>query len=340
MRLIAGLHLDDGRIDQAESIATELNSQYRDLPRKAGLWALLGRLALAKSEYSAARDAYQRLLEEARDSRNASSLFSAHTGLGLAHEGMGDWAGAAQYYQEAVAHTEELRSILPQDESEAFFDVRIEGFYRTAPYEGLSRVLLRLGRPRDAFGSSEYTRARVFAESISRRVEGVGLGIPPEVLEKDEEINDRLAALRKQRQDAYEKGDKEAVRAVEYQVKELERSLAAHRAMLRDKYPLYAATRYPQPMELSQTALKQDEWVLSYDVTDPGFIVYLTRCSSRYQEKSWTGSFARSGGLWKYAAATTWEKSSHRLILTRASTSLTCSSKRSWRSCRTGFRYG
>ena len=47
--------------------------------------------------------------------------------------------------------------------------------------------------------------------------------------------------------------------------------------MLRKEYPLFAATRYPEPMDLSQSALKDDEWVLSYDVTDTGILIYLTR---------------------------------------------------------------
>lgn len=47
--------------------------------------------------------------------------------------------------------------------------------------------------------------------------------------------------------------------------------------MLRNKYPLFAATKYPEPVDLSQTALKTDEWVLSYDVTDSGVIIYVTK---------------------------------------------------------------
>ncbi len=50
--------------------------------------------------------------------------------------------------------------------------------------------------------------------------------------------------------------------------------------MLRDKYPLFAATKYPQPMDLSQTAIKDDEWVISYDVTDAGLLIYLTKGKS------------------------------------------------------------
>ena len=47
--------------------------------------------------------------------------------------------------------------------------------------------------------------------------------------------------------------------------------------MLREKFPLFAATKYPKPMGLDETALKPDERVLVYHVTDPGVIIYLAR---------------------------------------------------------------
>ena len=176
--------------------------------------------------------------------------------------------------------TEEIRSSLSPNQRESFFDVKIEGFYRTAPYEGLARVMLKLNRPLEAAKWSEYTKARLFAESISRR-SGVGTaGVPRDILRKDEEITDQLAALKKTRQAAYEKNNKEQIAALEPQVKDLEAKLADHIKALRDKYPIFAATKYPEPMDLAQAALKPDEWVLAYHVTDPGIIVYLTHGKS------------------------------------------------------------
>ena len=70
---------------------------------------------------------------------------------------------------------------------------------------------------------------------------------------------------------------KKQITVLEPQVKEAKEKLAAHVDMLRKQYPLFAATKYPQPMGLDQTALKDKEWVLAYHVTDPGIIIYLTR---------------------------------------------------------------
>jgi CHAT domain-containing protein len=124
---------------------------------------------------------------------------------------------------------------------------------------------------------SEYTKARVFTEWLSRRSEGSTPQIPKDVLDEDSQLNDQLAALSKRLQDAYSKGDKEAIPVLEPQVKEVKAKLAGHVDMLRRQYPLFAAIKYPQPMGLDQTALQDNEWVLAYHVTDTGIIIYLTK---------------------------------------------------------------
>ena len=94
---------------------------------------------------------------------------------------------------------------------------------------------------------------------------------------KDRELNDQLAALKKKRQEAYEKSNQDIITAIEPQFREKEGEFEVHVKMLREKYPLFAATKYPQPCDLAETALTKNEWVLAYHVTDPGIIIYLTR---------------------------------------------------------------
>jgi tetratricopeptide (TPR) repeat protein len=264
--LIGNLYLDMGMIERAEPFLAA--TRYR---------SSLGRLDLLRSAYERARDNYGKLLEWALENRDAASLFIAYTGLGLAYEGMGNDPMAVKHFQKAVEHTEHLRLRLTRAQKEKFFDVRIGGFYRTAPYEGLARVLLRMQKPEEAFRTSEYAKARVFSESMSRPSAGTSFDIPEDVVKLDNQINDQLVALKRRRQQAFEKNKKEAVELLEPQVKKLERRLRAHVRMLRDAYPLFAATKYPQPMELSESALREDEWVLVYDVTDSGVLIYLTK---------------------------------------------------------------
>lgn len=237
----------------------------------------MGRLYLAQSNYDKARKTYTALLKNAEKNRNVNSLFIAHTGLGLVHERTGDLSAAVQSFKLAVALAERLRASLTQGQRGTFFDVRIGGFLRTTPYEGLARALMKLDKQLEAFRQSEYSKARAFAEGISVRKGLARRDAPKEIVEADEKIDNQRAALYGLLQKAYEKGDKVAARSLETQVKEIEERRDEHIRKLRQDHPLYAATKYPEPMDLSQSALKDDEWALAFDVTDSGVLIYLTQ---------------------------------------------------------------
>jgi tetratricopeptide (TPR) repeat protein len=263
--LIGHLYLDKGDIRGAETFVKESSSS-----------ALSGRFHLVKSDHEHAKDHYERLRQSAEKTREAAGLFVAYTGLGLACEGLRDYLGASAHFQKAIDHTEELRAGLREAERAGFFNVQIGGFRRTAPYKGLARVLTRMNYNVEALRSSEYTKARVFAEGLSRRAEGSLFNVPKEIVTRDSELNEQLAALTKSLQKGYEKENRDIIAALEPQVKEAKDKLAVHVDMLRKQHPLFAATKYPQPVGLDQTAPKEGEWVLSYDVTDSGLLIYLT----------------------------------------------------------------
>jgi tetratricopeptide (TPR) repeat protein len=263
---MGNLFLGQGDLQRAEKLIKE-----------GGYDASLGRLSLIKHEYEKAKAYYEKAMHWAEMSRSADGLFIAYTGLGLACEGLGDNFGAAANFRKAIDHTEELRSGLKEVERAEFYNVRKGGFYRTAPYEGLTRVLVKMNKLVEALKYSEYTKARVFAEGLSRRAEGSVLEVPAQITARDSELNEQLSALTKNLQKGYEKENGDIITALEPQVKEAKDKLEAHVDMLRKQYPRFAATRYPQPMDLTQTALKDNEWVLAYDVTDSGILIYLTR---------------------------------------------------------------
>jgi tetratricopeptide (TPR) repeat protein len=265
-RLIANLYLDMGDIGSAEPLLHESSDR-----------ASMGRLHLLKREYEKARGLYESMLKDAERNRDFDALFAAWTGVGQASEAMGEKERAVQNYRKAIEATETVRSSLTPAQREHFFDVRIGGFYRTAPYEGLARVLIQLGRKEQAWNASEYTKARVFAESIARRFAGEGLSSDAELLRLNQELNDRMAALTKRLWRAYGDGRVQEIRSLEEQVEGVRKRVASHVKTLRSKHPLFAAVRYPEPMPLSQTALKAKEWALCYDVTDCGLLIYLTK---------------------------------------------------------------
>ena len=252
---IAAAYLDQGDLAKAEPLV-----------KQADKYLISGRFYLAKGDHARAKHCFQSILASAEKSRDVDRMFTSYAGLGMAYEGLGDNANAAEYFRKAVQLVETLRSGLNEAERETFFDVRIHGFYRTTPYEGLARVLTKMNKPLDALKQSEYLKARLFAEAVSKRSGYTGTDVPREIRDKDSALTNELAALSKNLQKAYEKGNKEVIASLEPQVKQAKDKLAAHVKMLRDKYPLFAATKYPQPMDLAQTALKDNEWVLSYDV--------------------------------------------------------------------------
>ncbi len=263
--LMADVYLDEGDLAKAEPLLNEVDSYNR--------W---GRFYLAKADYPKAKEFYGKMIQSAEQSRNGNDLFSGYTGTGAACEELNDYPDALENYERAVKLTEDLRSTLSAAERESFFDARINGFFRTAPYEGLARVQMRLNKPQEAFQTTEYTKARVFAEALSRLSGKTTLDMPAEVLNRDHTINNELAALKKNLQKGFEKNNKLVIQSLEPQVRQMEDKLQAHIKMLREKYPLFAATKYPEPMDLTQTDLKDNEWVLAYHVTDPGIIIYLT----------------------------------------------------------------
>lgn len=263
---IGNLYLDTGQFQKAEPFI-----------ERAGNDASLGRMCLIKNDYKCAEEHYQNIVMSAEQNRDVDDLFAAYTGLGTVYEERGYEALAEDYFRKAATLVEDLRSSLSRAQRENFFGVRIGGFLRTAPYDGLARVSLKMHLSDEAFKHSEYIKSRVFAEAISKRSEESSFNIPVDVLKQDQELNDQTAALRKKRQEAYERGNQEVITVIEPQVQEMETRLQAHIEMLREKYPLFASTKYPEPMDIYQTALKNNEWVLAYHVTDRGIIIYLVR---------------------------------------------------------------
>jgi tetratricopeptide (TPR) repeat protein len=264
--LLADLYLDMGDVPKAEPLI-----------REAGLDSSLGRLNLVKGNYKGAFENYHKALVKFLETRQSQALFIALTGLGFAYEGDQQFQAAAQCFSQAIELVERIREGLSETMRINFYDFRGLGFARIAPYQGLCRVLMQLGNHEESFKMAESTKARVFAESLCRRGQGGTLDVPQDVLEKDDDITNRLAAMAQQLNKAYEKGSKDAIESFERHVKDLREDRDRHVAKLRQDYPRFAATRYPQPMGLSETALKENERTVEYVVSDSGVLIYVTQ---------------------------------------------------------------
>ena len=262
---IGNVYLTMGDLQRAEPIL-----------KKANRSVSLGRLSLVKSDFIEAKSKFETELNRSLKNRSVDELFAAHTGLGLSYEGLNQYDKAAEHFKDAIDVTEQIRDSLTPDQRADFYDAQILNIPRITPYEGLARVLLKSGKPEQSFKESEGTKARIFAESLSGRYQNVVLDVPRDVVDQDSDINNRLAALSQGLQKAYEKGPKDAIESFERQVKDARSEKERHIDKLRKEYPLYAATKYPQPMSLEHSALENEEWALEYEVTEPGICIYLT----------------------------------------------------------------
>lgn len=265
---LASLFLDMENLQKAESLINDRSNR-----------AVAGRFYLTKADYPRAKACYEALYSSSKNQSEVDAAFIACTGLGAVYEAKGEYLQAIKFYREAVDLTEQLRSSLTKDQRANFLGLRVGGFMRTTPYKGLSRLLQKTGDVREAFKISEYTKARGFADYFSRRLE-TGTGTShngPEPKDLREEIADQEAVAKRELRAAYEKGDQEAIKVASDRVNELEKKRSAYADQLRQKFPLFAAAKYPTPMDISEASLKENEWVLAYDVTDSGTIIYLLK---------------------------------------------------------------
>lgn len=209
-------------------------------------------------------------------SPNKKYRFLAEVGLGLAYERLERWARAEQAFRAAKEYSEEIRTSLEPHARIAFLNgEEILGIKHIVPYEGLARVLLRRGDEAGSLREAEYTKARSFAEKLAMKSRSVSFGVPDAVVAHDEELHNRLAALKRCLAKARQEKNPRAEAIAMRKSKIWEAKLRGHIARLRIEYPLFAATKYPQPITLEESGLKEPEWVICYDVTDSAVLIYL-----------------------------------------------------------------
>jgi CHAT domain-containing protein len=268
-KLIGNLLLDTGDIDKAESYITG-----------SGLPEALGRLNLVKGDFASARTQYEKLLSQARTTGNVEDLFTAYTGLGRAFEGLEDFNRAADFYQKGMELTEELRSRLLPSERASFLDVKINGFYRSEPAKGLTRVRMKMSRSTGSLATSEATRARAFADKLAQGAQRTVGGVPRSVTSEEERLLSRVAALKKARSSVTKTDNPERYDNLTKKIEAAENRVSELINKLRNDYPAYAAVKYPVPLKLKDSAVRQDEYVIVYDILGEGLGVKLIKGTS------------------------------------------------------------
>ena len=136
---------------------------------------------------------------------------------------------------------------------------------------------MKLNQAAGSIDSSEVTRARAFSDNIALTTKEGSSGVPSQILQKENEIVSKVAALKKE----LAKTDKEKqggrYENLSKEIQDAEKDLKAFVEMLWDKYKPYASVKYPRPVTLKESALKPDECVVIFDVSGEGVGVKLIK---------------------------------------------------------------
>ena len=171
----SGASAKDGKIDDLE--ANVYLERWRETQTaekfiaKSGRPASKGRLLLIKNDFEGAKRQYRELLKATEKTGEVDRRFTAYTGIGLALEGSGEFAASAESFQKAIDTVEELRAKLSLHDRSEFYNVRIDGFLETTPYEGLARIQIKMNKPvrfaerNVGIHQSEIIRRRPFPSS-------------------------------------------------------------------------------------------------------------------------------------------------------------------------------
>jgi len=241
----------------------------------SGSNAALGRLFLAKSEFGKAAEYYCELLRSGEQAGRPDDVFAAHTGLGLAYEGLGDFTRAEDSYANAVHLMEELRSTMLPAARRRFLDVRVHGFYRSEPARGLTRSIFKQGRAADSIAPSELARARALADRLALGPDAGYSGVPLAVQEKEAKLLARVSVLKELRDCCPREENPERYENLTRQIENAQKELASFVDMLWQDYRPYAAVKYPRTVNLKELDIPKSAHVIVFDLLGDGVGVKL-----------------------------------------------------------------
>ena len=119
----------------------------------------------------------------------------------------------------------------------------------------------------NAFYFAEATKARVLLEAMANSGNYSRRKLPLKIRKKEGDILNQLFAIEDQWEETYEKNE-EAFKILVKRKETLKKELVSFISMLRNKYPIYAALNYPQPILPERLPLKDNEVLLEYALSN------------------------------------------------------------------------
>jgi CHAT domain-containing protein/Flp pilus assembly protein TadD len=262
--LLGGIYLDLGEPGRAAQYIEQ--GEYR---------SGLGRLSLARGDVKGAEKHYQALAKTGRRFNRIRDRFTAETGLGLINEARERFRTAQQHYSQAMEFSEEIRTGLLLSERKLYFTRSISGFFPTEPAHGLIRCLLARDQPGKTIEPGEQVKARSFADQLAQQSDIAKADAPLQVIKREEELFNRLAALAKARALMPRRRDPKRFDGISRRIVRAEKELHNFMATLRKTSKQYAAARVPTPVTLRDLRFDPQEYLVVFDCVRTGVAVKL-----------------------------------------------------------------
>ncbi|MFH0822265.1 MAG: CHAT domain-containing tetratricopeptide repeat protein [Pseudomonadota bacterium] len=209
--------------------------------------------------------------------------FIANVGLGLAQEAAKEWLKAEQSFRRAVDYAEEIRESLDDEQSRLTFldGEEVLGLKHVVPYEGLARVLHMKGNSAAAWEAAERTKARAFADSLAKSMRDAlrqGDEQTAALVDKLEKAEKGLKQTYQQMTESSAKGGdpSEIDRSRKERVK-AKAMLAEAKKIIKERHPEYSDAMFAEFKPIEDSALRDDEYALVYEVTDGGTLIFLSK---------------------------------------------------------------
>ncbi len=264
--ILANVFMDQGDLDNAENYV-----------KKGQYVSDAARLAYLKKDYKEAKKKFDELYENSELFNRDSDRFVSYIGLGKIFESQGELRSAEKMYKRAVQVAERLRMSKLLSERTKFFQTPINGFRPVEAADGLIRVRMKSNRIADSIYPGELTKARMFADTVARRADISKLGVDPKLLEEEETLFNRLAALNKGLSLTPETKDRKRWRDISREIRNVEKDISKFEKKIKSSHELYASVRFPEPLTLSKADLEPDETILVFDVLEDGVAIRLLK---------------------------------------------------------------
>jgi len=234
-----------------------------------------GRLHLKLENYLTAKNAFANAISLYEPYSIWDKVIPSYIGRAIAFENLGQFQNSIQDLIKAVNILESQRATGVQHIE--FFGFESMGFSRLDAYEGLVRILNKSGKYEESFYWSEYTKARVFLDAISRSSYNSNLGIDKSLRHEEQKIENQILSLEKRIMIALQTNNDELLKKMTKESEKLKSKQKNLIDIINRESPEYALIRYSQPVSISEIQLKKNEVLVEFDVTDQLTLIFIIR---------------------------------------------------------------